>query len=343
MTVKIKIIKLFSIAAILIVVGFITVCKRVSIQTVNPQESMNLKKSEWSNEPILPIPETVDLDAEKVELGEKLFNDVKLSHDNTISCASCHNLTMGGTDQLERSVGINSQVGTINAPTVFNAVYNFKQFWDGRAETLEDQIDGPTHAANEMGSSWEEIVDKLKTSPEYVADFDSLYKDGIKTENIKDAIAVFERSLITPNSRFDLFLKGNQDALTSQELEGYRIFKSVGCTSCHQGINVGGNLFQEFGVMGNYFKNRGNITEADLGRFNVTKNEVDKYVFKVPSLRNVAHTHPYFHDGSAKNLEEAVTVMSRYQLGRKLSPEEVNLIVKFLRSLNGQYKKYSKK
>ncbi|MEP6848265.1 MAG: cytochrome-c peroxidase, partial [Acidobacteriota bacterium] len=294
-------------------------------------------------EPITPIPTEISLDAAKVALGEKLFNDPQLSHDNTVSCASCHSMTLGGTDQKAHSTGINGQAGGINAPTVFNSGYNFKQFWDGRADTLEEQVNGPTHAAGEMGSTWEEIVSKLSQSPEYVSAFGQVYGAGVTDENIRKAIAEFERSLTTPDSRFDQFLKGNQDALTADEKEGYHLFKSVGCVSCHQGVNVGGNLFQEFGVMGDYFSDRGNLTKADLGRYNVTHRESDKYVFKVPSLRNVSQTHPYFHDGSAKTLEDAVAVMSKYQLGRPLSPDEIHSIVKFLKSLDGVYTRYGTK
>lgn len=332
--------KLVSTSILLIFIGFFTMCKSVSVKTIIPLTAANTENTKWADEPIMPIPSEISLDSRKVDLGERLFNEPQLSHDNTISCASCHNLNLGGTDQLTHSIGINGQTGSINAPTVFNATYNFKQFWDGRAETLEEQIDGPTHAASEMGSTWEEITEKLNNSPDYVSEFAPLYKDGINTENIKDAIATFERSLITPNSRFNQYLKGNQDILTNDEKEGYKVFKSVGCASCHQGINVGGNLFQEFGVMGDYFIDRGNIEEADFGRFNVTKKETDKYVFKVPTLRNIALTYPYFHDGSTKSLEKAVGVMSKYQLGRELSPQETNSIVKFLQSLNGDYNKY---
>lgn len=339
---KSNMIKLLATATLLIFVGFITMCVRAPLQTVVPPETTNLPQKTLSDEPILPIPTEISLDAGKVLLGEKLFNDPQLSHDNTISCASCHNLNLGGTDQKAHFTGIEGQIGDINTPTVFNSVYNFKQFWDGRAETLEAQIDGPTHASDEMGSTWDEILGKLRQSPEYVSEFAPLYQDGIQIENIKDAIATFERSLITPNSRFDQFLRGNQDVLTKEEKEGYRTFKSVGCASCHQGMNVGGNLFQEFGVMGDYFNDRGNITNADLGRFNVTHQEYDKYVFKVPSLRNVSQTYPYFHDGSAKSLEDAVKVMSKYQLGRELSPLEIDSIVKFLRTLDGQYKRYNR-
>lgn len=290
------------------------------------------------NEPLQPIPLDIKLNEEKVKLGEKLFNDPQLSHDNSLSCASCHALNKGGTDQMVRSIGIKGTVGEINAPTVFNSGFNFNQFWDGRADSLENQIDGPTHSSIEMGSSWPEIIGKLYKSPEYVTTFKKLYSDGIQQQNIKNAIASFERSLSTPNSRFDKFLRGDTNALTSQEKEGYRIFKENGCVSCHQGVNLGGNMYQKFGVIGNYFAARGNATKADLGRFNVTKDEQDRYVFKVPSLRNVALTSPYFHDGSAKTLQEAVGVMAKYQLGRRLSQKDTDLIIQFLTTLNGEYK-----
>ena len=293
-----------------------------------------------TKEPITPIPKETELAAPKVALGEKLFNDPQLSHNNKVSCASCHSLALGGTDQLTRSVGINGQQGNINAPTVFNASYNFRQFWDGRAETLEEQIDGPTHAAAEMGSNWAEIIAKLRQAPEYVTAFAKLYPEGIQAQTIRDAIATFERSLTTPDSRFDQYLKGNQNALSPAEKEGYQIFKSYGCISCHQGVSMGGNMYQKFGVMGDYFKDRGKLTEADYGRYNVTKNEADKFIFKVPSLRNVALTSPYFHDGSAKRLEDAVIVMGRYQLGRELAPTEIAALVKFLQTLTGEYKRY---
>jgi cytochrome c peroxidase len=294
--------------------------------------------ADMSNEPITPLPLAAEADNRKVALGEQLFNDPRLSHDNTVSCASCHSLNLGGTDGLVHSLGIGGQTGPINAPTVFNSGLNFVQFWDGRVSTLEEQIDAPTHDPMEMGSTWAEILDKLGSTPDYVSHFNAIYPDGLQRANVRDAIATFERSLITPNSRFDRYLRGERDVLTGQELEGYRLFKDYGCSSCHQGANVGGNLFQKFGVMGDYFANRGKITKADFGRFNVTKNEADRHVFRVPSLRNIAQTAPYFHDGSVARLEDAVTVMSIYQLGRPLKPSENEAIVKFLRTLSGEYK-----
>ena len=290
------------------------------------------------NEPILPLPKNIkELDIEKTQLGYLLFNEKKLSKDNTISCASCHNLDHGGSDNKPKSIGIKGAEGDINTPTVFNSALNFRQFWNGRANSLEEQIEGPVQHPKEMGSTWDEVVEKLKKNQVYIEFFKRVYDSKINKENIKNAIATFEKALITPNSRFDRYLSGEKDILTDSELRGYQLFKSYGCVSCHQGANVGGNMFQTMGVMGKYFEDRKQkITDADLGRFNVTKDDKDKFLFRVPSLRNVELTAPYFHDGSAAKLEEAVAVMAKYQLGRKLTIEEINLIVEFLKTLTGQ-------
>ncbi|MEM8639902.1 MAG: cytochrome-c peroxidase [Cyanobacteria bacterium P01_G01_bin.54] len=289
-----------------------------------------------ANEPITPLPQTLDLDPEKIKLGEKLFNDPHLSANNEISCASCHNIRLGGVDHRTVAVGMNQQVGQLNTPTVFNSRFNFRQFWDGRAATLEEQIDGPIHDAKEMGSSWPVIMQKLRAIPAYTETFDLLYPAGITEATIKNAIATYERSLITP-SRFDRYLRGELSALTVAERDGYRRFKEVGCVTCHQGINIGGNLFQKIGLFGDYFRDRNApITPADYGRYNVTQEERDRYVFKVPSLRHITRTAPYFHDGSAQTLEEAVRRMSRYQLGQELSAEDTELIIRFLITLTGE-------
>jgi cytochrome c peroxidase len=289
-----------------------------------------------SNEPIQPIEAPTGLDPGKIHLGRLLFHDPRLSHHNQVSCAYCHNLKTGGTDRKTRSIGINGAVGVINAPTVFNSGFNFSQFWDGRAATLEEQIDEPVHSKREMGSTWAEVIEKLKASPEYVRAFRQVYGDEIRSDHIKDSIAEFERSLATPNSRFDRYLRRDTGALTSREQQGYLLFKSFGCASCHQGVNVGGNMYQKLGVMAPYFTDRGHITKVDRGRFNVTGDPKDTYMFKVPSLRNVELTSPYFHDGSAPTLEDAVGMMAKYQLGRRLSEQEVELIVEFLRTLTGE-------
>jgi cytochrome c peroxidase len=291
-----------------------------------------------SNHPIQPIPHHIDLEPAKVALGERLFNEVRLSHDNTISCAHCHDLKLGGTDGLPKSVGINDSVGEVNSPTVFNSEFNFKQLWDGRADTLEEQISGPIQNPVEMGSSWTEVIEKLSASGEYVQAFNTVYPDGLTKDNIINAIATFERSLYTPNSRFDQFLQGDKTALSQIEQRGYSLFLEFGCVMCHQGIGIGGNMFQRMGAKNDYFKQRGNETKADLGRYNVTGDEFDRYRFKVPSLRNVALTAPYFHDGSAATLEDAVKTMAQFQLARTLSDEELHLIIAFLKTLTGEYK-----
>lgn len=283
------------------------------------------------------LPSQPDLNSGKVALGSRLFHDARLSSDNTVSCASCHNLGSGGMDNRYRSIGVKGGVGGINTPTVFNSGFNFVQFWDGRAPTLEDQIEGPVNHPKEMASNWTQVIGKLKKDPSYAEDFSSLYPDGFTVTNIKDAIATFERSLITPNSRFDKFLQGESNALTQQEKNGYELFQSYGCSSCHQGVNLGGNMFEKMGLMGDYFTDRGNLTEADKGRFNVTHDKDNLYEFRVPGLRNVALTAPYFHDGSAKTLEEAIAVMAKYQLGRPMPKFDLDAISAFLKSLTGEY------
>jgi cytochrome c peroxidase len=289
-----------------------------------------------SDEPIKPIPTSPSLDAKKVALGERLFNDKRLSKDNSIACVSCHSLSKGGADGMTTATGIGGVKGTINTPTVLNSGFNFRQFWDGRAASLEEQAAGPVHNPKEMGSDWAQVLGKLTQDGAMVEQMKQSYPDGVQAKNIQDAIAVYERSLTTPNARIDRYLRGDKTALSNDELRGYQLFKTYGCVACHQGVNVGGNMFQTFGVMGDYFAKRGNATEADLGRYNVTKRESDKHVFKVPSLRNVALTAPYFHDGSAKTLGDAVDVMFKFQLGRAASAQDKDLIVKFLHTLSGE-------
>lgn len=288
--------------------------------------------------PIVPIPDVIpNLDSKKVALGNLLFHEVSLSRDNTIACAGCHQLTRGGADGLKYSAGVNGQLSGVNAPTVFNSAFNFRQFWNGRAKTLEEQIAGPIHNPLEMGSNWAEVIAKLKKDSAYVKAFSENYRTGITANNIAHAIAAFIRSLITPNARFDKYLKGNADAITSYELSGYVLFTSYGCIACHQGVNIGGNMYEKLGIMRDYFKERGNVTEHDLGRYALTKNPDDMYVFKVPGLRNIALTSPYLHDGTAKTLGEVVIIMGKYQLGVDLPNEDVSKIVAFLHTLTGEY------
>lgn len=288
--------------------------------------------------PITPIPDSIPgLDQGKVALGNLLFHETSLSHDDTIACASCHQLTRGGVDGTQYSIGIKGQPSGINTPTVFNSGFNFRQFWNGRAKTLEEQVADTIHNSVQMGSSWIEVIAKLRQDPAYVTAFSQSYKNGITSENIADALATFVRSLITPNSRFDKYLKGDAKALTPYELSGYALFTSYGCIACHHGINIGGNMYEKTGIMRDYFEARGNITEVDKGRYTLTRNPADMREFKVPSLRNIALTAPYQHDGTVKTLEDAVIIMGEYQLGMPIPYEDVSRIVAFLRTLTGEY------
>lgn len=288
-----------------------------------------------SREPLEALPPVAALDPKIVALGRRLFHERRLSADGNVACANCHDLEKGGVDGRERSVGVGGKLGVVNAPTVYNAALNFVQFWDGRAATLEEQIGFPVTNPLEMGTSFERVVAFLKADPSYTAAFQAAFPNGVSEANLRRAIADFERTLLTLGSPFDRFLAGDEHALTPEARAGYETFKSVGCIACHQGRNVGGNMFQRFGVLGDYFKDRGHVTDADYGRYNVTHNEADRFVFRVPSLRNVERTAPYFHDGSAKTLQEAVQVMAHYQLGRKLAGDQVAAIIAFLKSLSG--------
>ncbi|ORU94291.1 MAG: cytochrome B6 [Cycloclasticus sp. symbiont of Bathymodiolus heckerae] len=289
------------------------------------------------NEPISPIPDPINDKPAITELGNKLFHDARFSSDKTIACASCHSLVSGGMDGKPVSIGVESRQGNINAPTVFNSSLNFKQFWDGRAANLMEQIDGPIHSKHEMNSSWPAIVSIIQGDPSYQAMFTRSYSDGVTVNNIKHAIVTFESSLLTPNSRFDQYLKGDKTALSKDEVAGYELFKVYGCVSCHQGVNIGGNLFQKLGIVHEYVFTQLGSNNRDLGRFNITKKEEDKYFFKVPSLRNIALTAPYLHDGSEQTLEGVVAKMMYYQLGVPSTKEDRTLIVKYLKTLTGEY------
>ena len=276
---------------------------------------------------IEPIPESINANWEKVKLGKKLFFDPLLSKDGTVSCATCHDLQNGGDDGLQFSFGIKGQKGSINSPTVYNAVFNFRQFWNGRARDLKEQVKGPIENPVEMGHSLQGAADSLKKDPAYQELFKKIYKDGITQENVTDAIAEFEKILITPNAPFDRYLRGEKDAISQKAKKGYQVFVSKGCILCHHGVNVGGSLFNKFGIFHR-------TKSDDLGRYTVTGREEDKYVFKVPSLRNIDQTAPYMHDGSIKILRDAVLLMSQYQLGREITPQEIDAIVAFLKTLS---------
>ena len=292
-----------------------------------------------ANEPVRPIDQSLEYDPAKAALGFALFHDPRLSVDNTVSCASCHQLENAGVDNHQYSHGVDDQLGGVNAPTVYNAVYNFVQFWDGRAQTLAAQAAGPPLNPVEMASeSFDQIIAKLESDKDFARAFVKVYPDGITEANITDAIEQFERTLITPNSAFDKWLRGDDSAITAQELEGYELFKKYDCATCHAGPNLGGLSYELMGLRRHYFAERGfELTHEDNGRFKETGLERDRHRFKVPGLRNVEHTWPYYHDGTRETLEEAVRDMGLYQSGVELTEAEVAAITAFLNTLTGEY------
>lgn len=290
-------------------------------------------------EPVRPVDLSIEVDPAKAALGFALFHDPRLSVDNTVSCATCHALETAGVDNHQYSHGVDDQVGGVNAPTVYNAVYNFVQFWDGRAKTLADQAAGPPLNPIEMASeSFEQIITKLEADKSFAQAFKAVYPDGLTQANITDAIEEFEMTLITPNSRFDKWLRGDDAAITADELAGYELFKKYDCATCHVGPNLGGQSYELMGLRRHYFADRGmELTHEDNGRYKETQLERDRHRFKVPGLRNVEHTWPYYHDGTRETLEEAVRDMGIYQSGVELTTAEVDQITAFLKTLTGEY------
>jgi cytochrome c peroxidase len=283
-------------------------------------------------EPITPIRPAQNINLGLVELGKKLYFEPRLSKSGFISCNSCHNLSRGGSDNLPTSIGDKWQQGGINSPTVLNSSLNVAQFWDGRAADLQEQAGGPIANPAEMGFSHVLAIDVISSIPGYVQEFRQVFgKEEISIDMVTEAIAEFEKTLVTPNSRFDQWLLGKDDAITEYELEGYNLFKGAGCFICHNGEAAGGNSFQKMGVVEPYDSK----VDAE-GRSGVTGVDADRFSFKVPTLRNVELTYPYFHDGAADTLAEAVDIMGRLQLGRKFTEEETNKIVAFLKTLTGQ-------
>jgi len=285
-----------------------------------------------AQEPIQPIEPVMEINLAKVELGKKLFFDPRLSKSGFISCNSCHNLSMGGTDNLKTSIGHNWQQGPINSPTVLNSSMSVAQFWDGRAADLKEQAGGPIANPGEMAFTHTLAVDVLESIPEYVIEFTQVFgPDCINIDQVTEAIAEFEKTLVTPNDRFDQWLLGDADAITAKELAGYQLFKSSGCVACHMGPALGGTSFQKMGLIEPY------ETKNDAqGVAGVTGKDADRFKFKVPTMRNVELTYPYFHDGEAATLTEAVDIMGRLQLGRKFEENEIDQIVAFLKTLTGE-------
>lgn len=289
------------------------------------------------NEPVQPVAPAHVKDPARVALGEKLWFDPRLSRSGFISCNSCHNLSMGGSDNLKTSIGDKWKQGGINSPTVLNSSLNFVQFWDGRAKNLQEQAHGPIANPIEMAFTHELAVDTLRSIPEYVSEFRKVFRsDALTMNEITLAIAAFEETLVTPNAPFDKWLKGDKRAIDAQALRGYQLFKTAGCVACHNGPNLGGSSFQKMGLVEPY-----KTKNPSEGRAGVTGNDVDRFSFKVPTLRNVALTYPYFHDGEAATLTEAVDVMGRLQLGRRFTTEENADIVAFLHTLTGDQPRIS--
>lgn len=313
---------------------FLALLLNTDIATSEPlHSSITLKQ-----EPISPIPLQLNIPANKIELGKKLFEDPLLSHNQKQACSHCHLLKQkpDGSTYIATTQAINNS--SINTPSMFNMAFNARHTWHGKFKTLESQAEAALLNPNLANSNWAEILTKLGNNPEYITLFSDIYnKDNINKQMVLNAIVSYEKSLITPNAPFDKYLRGNLSAISAQAKKGYQLFKAFGCISCHQGINIGGNMFQKLGVFHNYFKHRGNITKVDHGRFNITGHKKDQFVFRVPSLRNIAVTAPYFHDGQAKTLEDALDIMARHQLGRKISKQDKADIIIFLHSLTGEY------
>lgn len=273
----------------------------------------------------------------KAELGKMLFFEPRLSKGGTLSCNSCHNLSMGGDDNMPTSIGHGWQKGPRNSPTVLNAVFNAAQFWDGRAEDLKTQAKGPIQAGVEMANHPEIVVETLKSIPEYVNRFRAAFPgegDPVTFDNLARAIEIYEATLITPDSRFDLYLKGDTSALNVIERAGLRTYVMKGCTTCHSGVNLGGQSYFPFGLV----KKPGAdiLPPGDRGRFAITRSATDDYVFRAAPLRNIELTAPYFHSGQVWSLEEAVSIMSSSQLGATLNDQEIKEITAFLRTLTGK-------
>ena len=303
----------------------------------------------YAQHALQPIPDSLATDIRKVTLGRKMYNEARVSLDGTLSCATCHVIDKGGADSrgTRTSEGIYGQFGGINAPTVLNAAFNVEQFWNGRAHTLADQAAGPPVNPVEMGDqTWEQICERLSQDASLVAEFQSIYPEGITQATVTDAIAEYEKTLITPNDRLDQMLKGDENALTEEEKKGLAAFMDNSCAVCHVGKTLGGQSFETLGIYEDYYAAREQsnpdivYNDDDKGLAGFTGDTADLHRFKVPGLRNISKTSPYFHDGTQATIEDAVRAMFRFELGVKEAPEsDVASISAFLRTLDGEIKK----
>jgi cytochrome c peroxidase len=300
-----------------------------------------LAAGRFKGEPVRPLPAPIPVSEKKAALGKALFYDVRLSHNSTISCASCHDPDTGGADGKQYPEGIRHILGGVNTPTVFNACFNGSLFRDGRAPDLKTQA--AEHLADPLimaAVPFDTIIGRLLSDGSMKRSFDRLYGSGITLPSIIDAIDAFEKTLITPDCRFDLYLKGDTGTLTESDVRGYEAFKSNRCATCHAGALLGELSHERMGIYKDYFRDRGwEVTKEDLGRFNLTSDEYDRHRFKVPGLRNVALTKPYFHDGSRQTLYDAIEIMAAYQTGRSITDRDIIAIASFLESLTGEYRK----
>jgi cytochrome c peroxidase len=291
-----------------------------------------------TDQPIEPLPLDEPVNGERASLGEALFEEPLLSGDGKVACTDCHHRDHALADPRPRSQVAGRPDSPVNSPTMYNVRYFFKLAWGARFDSLETHNDALMTNPNVMASSWDGTAKRLAGKPGYEQRFKRVFPDGLTPTNVRTALIEYERSLVTPNAPFDRYLRGDASAISERAKSGYALFKSYGCASCHQGMGVGGNMLQRVGVMRDYFADRGKVTPPDWGHFNLTHLERDRFVFRVPSLRNVALTAPYFHDGTASTLEGAITTMARYQLGREIDPGDVELIAEFLHTLTGQYR-----
>jgi cytochrome c peroxidase len=313
-------------------------CTQAPQKPTDPYAGL-LEKAKSTFSPLAGIADNPEnpITPEKVLLGQTLYFDKRLSKDETVSCNSCHDLQTFGVDNEPTSDGVGGQKGERNSPTVLNAAFHFTQFWDGRAKDVEAQAGGPILNPLEMAMPDQEaVINRLAAIKGYQEMFAAAFpgeEQPVNYKNLEKAIGAFERKLITP-SRFDEYLMGYEEALNNEEKKGLQTFMDVGCTACHSGSVLGGQMYQKFGLAGNYWDFT-NSEKLDNGRFLVTNSESDKFLFKVPSLRNVEKTHPFFHDGSIKSLDEAVKIIAKLQLNKDLTDQEVKEIVTFLKTLTG--------
>jgi cytochrome c peroxidase len=328
--------KNYRIIILLILCGIFSINVAYFLAT-SPKESavsQNIKTQytlQYVNGPIQPLPKIAYINKDWVILGKALFHSPLLSRDNSIACINCHDINNGGDDGFPISFGINNRKGFRNTPSILNSSLNFRQFWDGRNVSLVEQVHGPIHNPTEMDTNFTEIINKLKKETMFVDAFEKLDDEGITEKNIIQAIVIYEESLLSPNAAIDRYLLGDKLALTLQQKKGLMKFEQFGCVTCHQGRNIGGNIYQKLGRINEAPKH----LLKDTGRYQVTNDLSDLHVFKVPSLRNVALTAPYFHNGSVGNLSDAVKLMAKLQLGLIISQEDTDDIVALLHAFTG--------